>query len=137
MDSSARSPVLYEPAGNYSPGVDLCELCRIEAAIGKQGEAFLQRVYTVRERAVCNGDIPLLAGYWAVKEAVGKALGTGISGFRWTDIEVSVDNSGNLLVTLFNGAEAVFREKGWKDCHCSLSYNSSSACAFVLLIAAH
>jgi holo-[acyl-carrier protein] synthase len=73
-------------------GIDLVQVERIRDALDRHGERFLRRIYTPGEQAQA-GDGPLrvqfLAGRFAAKEAVMKALGTGWArGVAWTDIEV-------------------------------------------------
>ena len=73
-------------------GVDVIECKRIADGIERLGDRFLQRFFTEGEREDC-GDKPYrLAARFAAKEAVGKALGTGIGDIRWVDIEVRVDD---------------------------------------------
>ena len=88
-------------------GIDLCEIARIGAAIGR--ERFLERVYTERERErvlaaseIRRGEIA--AGLFAAKEAVAKALGTGFSGFGLSDIEITPDDLGRPVCALRRGA---------------------------------
>ncbi len=75
-------------------GVDIVEVARVERMARRFGERFLARVYTEAERAHCRGEAQHLAARWAAKEAIAKALGTGVAGFRWTDLEVVVDAAG-------------------------------------------
>ncbi len=74
-------------------GVDMIEIERVAASIERHGDRFLCRVYTDNEVSVCNGRTQSLAARFAAKEAVAKALGTGIwrEGIGWTDIEVGRD----------------------------------------------
>ena len=88
-------------------GIDLCEIERIRRAI--ENERFLRRVFTEREQArileasgVRRGEIS--AGLFAAKEAVSKALGTGIAGFGFADIEINPDGLGRPVCTLHGGA---------------------------------
>ena len=59
-------------------GVDIIDVARIEESLGRLGTRFLERIFTDREQAYCEGRATSLAGRFAVKEAVAKALGTGI-----------------------------------------------------------
>lgn len=68
-------------------GVDLVEISRIRAAAVK--ELFLERVYTVAERDAGIKNFHRLAGFFAAKEALLKAMGTGLAGFSWQEIEVA------------------------------------------------
>ena len=56
-------------------GVDMIEISRIERALNRHGDRFYARFFTSQEREICNGRASRLAGRFAVKEAVGKALG--------------------------------------------------------------
>ncbi len=73
-------------------GIDMEEVERVKGAIERQGERFLKRIFTEKERAYCEqfkDKYERYAGRFAVKEAAMKALGTGWSrGVRWVDIEV-------------------------------------------------
>ncbi len=69
-------------------GVDIIEIPRIKRVSERYGERFTKRIYTEAELAYCRGRAPQLASRFAAKEAVMKALGTGIRGVRWRDIEV-------------------------------------------------
>lgn len=74
-------------------GIDLVDVHRIEAAVERWGERFLNRVYTPDEQAYCfrRGEKHRsLAARFAAKEAAMKALGTGWKrGVRWVDLEVT------------------------------------------------
>ena len=59
-------------------GVDILELWRLKAVLERWGDTFLNRIYTLDEQVYCRGRIPQLAARFAAKEAVMKALGTGI-----------------------------------------------------------
>ncbi len=87
-----------------SSGVDLIEIARIERAIDRHGERFFQRFFTAQEIEFCAGRAGSLAGRFAIKEAVAKALGTGIGDFNWTDIEVVCDGRGRPELVLHNRA---------------------------------
>src|SRR5258707_13692108 len=92
-------------------GVDIAEVDRVRGAIGRQGERFLKRLYTARERAYCEkfkNKYERDAGRFAVKEATVKGLGTGWSrGVRWVDIEVVLAMSGKANVELQEEARSV------------------------------
>ncbi len=70
-------------------GVDIIEIERVERVAERYGERFFQRIYTEAEIAYCRGRAPQLASRFAAKEAVMKALGTGVRGVRWRDIEIN------------------------------------------------
>jgi holo-[acyl-carrier protein] synthase len=71
-------------------GVDLIEIERIRRALERHGESFKARCFTDAERAYCDAtpNPPQhYAGRFAAKEAVGKALGSGVY-FTWKEIEI-------------------------------------------------
>ena len=71
-------------------GVDLIEIERIRRALDRHGDSFKERCFTDAERAYCDSkpNPPQhYAGRFAAKEAIGKALGSGVY-FTWKEIEV-------------------------------------------------
>ncbi len=115
-----------------SCGVDLVEIDRVAAVIGRWGYRFLLRIFTDAERAYCRGRVPELAVRFAAKEAVSKALGTGIVGMAWRDIEVVPDPRGKPLVVLHNRAKARAAELGLTAFEISLSHSRDMAIAMVV-----
>lgn len=69
-------------------GVDIIEVYRIDRAILRHGQRFFERFFTNQELIDCGGRTPALAARFAAKEAVAKALGTGIGDVAWKEIEV-------------------------------------------------
>ncbi len=69
-------------------GVDLLERARLIRTYERFGERFLRRVFTDREREQAGHRIERLTGRFAAKEACAKALGTGIGGVAWREIEI-------------------------------------------------
>jgi holo-[acyl-carrier protein] synthase len=69
-------------------GVDIIEIERIDRAILRHGERFFGRFFTSQELIDSGGRTPALAARFAAKEAVAKALGTGIGQVGWREIEV-------------------------------------------------
>ena len=85
-------------------GVDIIEIARIRRSVEQSGEEFLQKVFTQVEIDYCASKTDRyqhLAARFAAKEAVSKALATGwAEDFRWKDVEVMNDASGQPHVTL-------------------------------------
>ncbi len=69
-------------------GVDIIEIERIDRAILRHGERFFGRFFTSQELIDSGGRTPALAARFAAKEAVAKALGTGIGQVGWREIEI-------------------------------------------------
>jgi len=116
-------------------GVDLVEIARIRSALERHGDHILRRVYTERETSVCGGRLESLAVRFAAKEAVAKALGTGIwrSGITWTDIEVTRNlETGEPLLTLHAAAAAKAAQLGLVEWSISPSHDREQAIAFVV-----
>lgn len=110
-------------------GIDLIEIDRIKEAVGKYGDSFLKKVFTPREIKYCRTKKalkhPELAVRFAAKEAYAKALGTGMAGISWKDIEVRNDKLGKPLL--------YYKEKLIKKAHLSLSHTHKYAVASVVL----
>ena len=114
-------------------GIDLSEVERIEKLLLQYGERFNERVFTVREQDYCYGRVPNLAGRFAIKEAVAKALGTGIGKeVAWKDIEVINDAAGKPELLLHNGAKALAADLGLDEWAISLSHTKTLAIGFVV-----
>lgn len=122
-------------------GTDIVHIPRIQMAIERFGDRFKQRVYTPAEQLDCGwgknspsrATINSLAGRWAAKEAVVKALGTGWRGVGYTDIEILRGDCGVPLVHLHGRAMivTVAPEAHWQ---LSLSHDGDYAIATALLI---
>jgi len=113
-------------------GVDIIEIERVEAALGRFGERFLARVYTKVEVGVCRGRVSELAARFAAKEAVMKALGTGARGVAWREIEVLPNHRGKPLVYLYGRAKARAERIGLGGLDVSMSHSREYAVAFVV-----
>lgn len=122
--------------GRLQCGVDLVEISRIQAALDRWGERFLRRVWTEREIAACRGRHRELAARFAAKEAASKALGTGIAGIIWRELEVLSDRRGKPLLFLHGNARQRANELGLNTWAISLTHTHSMACAFVVAYAA-
>lgn len=115
-----------------SAGVDIIEIERIERAISRWDDRFLNRVYTPAELALCRGRVPELAVRFAGKEAISKVLGTGLFGVSWREMEVLADARGKPLVHLHGRAAVRAMELGLADMAISLSHSRDYAVAFVV-----
>lgn len=122
-------------------GSDLVEIARIEHIVNQHGERFLTRVFTENEIAYAKGKINMaatLANRFAAKEAMVKALGTGISqGIHWQDIEVKNTSEGQPLISLHNRAAEILRSRAPKgsttQIYCSLSHSQAYAHAVIVI----
>lgn len=115
-------------------GIDMIALERLAQAIERQGERFLKRIFTDQERESCGGRIERLAGRFAVKEAVAKALGTGIGDMNWVDIEIVNDERGKPVLLLHNQAQKMSDAQGWTAWSVSLSHTETHAIGLAVAI---
>ncbi len=122
-----------------SVGTDIVHTARVESVSGRLGERFVRRILTENERREYRESaLPdrLLAKRFAAKEAVAKALGTGIGrGVSWQDIEIGHDAMGAPLVRLSGGALRVARDRGGERVVLSLADESDYVVAFAVLTA--
>lgn len=120
-------------------GLDLVKIARIRSLTERWQQRFLQRLYTDAEREYCFGrafPYASLAGRFAAKEAVLKALGTGWSGgIRWVDIQVLNDPTGRPVATANGRVGALLQQAGVTGIHVSLSHDADYAIAEVILTA--
>lgn len=84
-------------------GNDIVEISRIQVAIERRGQRFLDLMFTPEEKAYClshRNPYPHFAGRFAAKEAVVKSLGTGLRDCSWLDIGIVNDDLGRPTVVL-------------------------------------
>ena len=113
-------------------GVDIIEIPRIKQVLDHYGQRFLNRVFTPDEIAYCRGRAPNLAGRFAAKEAAMKALGTGVRGVSWKDIEVIRADSGAPSLRLHGRAEKRAERLQMSEMSLSISHSREYAVAFVV-----
>src|SRR5918994_1609209 len=128
----------YEPefvperCGAVAVGVDIIEIARIRRTLADFGERFLRRVYTERERERYGARLSELAARFAAKEATSKALGTGIRGIRWREMEVLSNRRGKPVLILHGGAAERAALLGLVAFDVSLTHSRTDAMAFVV-----
>ena len=114
-------------------GIDLVENARMKAALSRQGERLLNRLFTKGERRYCEDKWNRVAHYaarFAAKEAVLKALGTGWSGgIRWTDIEVVHADGGRAEARLSGMARGAARRLKVRTIHINITHTDRYAAA--------
>ena len=118
---------------NLASGVDIIEISRVKRVLERYGQRFLDRVYTAGEIAYCRGRAPNLAARFAAKEATMKALGTGVRGVGWKDIEVIREESGAPSVLLHGRGKRRAQRLGVNEISLSLSHSREYAVAFVVV----
>jgi holo-[acyl-carrier protein] synthase len=115
-------------------GVDLIEIARIDEVVTRHGKHYLERVFTPAELVYCGKRAESLAGRFAAKEAVAKALGSGIGDVSWKEIEILGDEQNAPVLTLHGMAENKAKELGLTNWSVSISHSQSHSVAFVVAI---
>lgn len=118
-------------------GIDIVEIERLSAAIARTGHAFLHHVYAEEELVAVAEESPrrleYLAGRWAAKEAIAKALGCGIgSKCSLSDICILNDAAGAPVARLSGAAAETAKALGLGDCQISISHERHYAAAVAL-----
>jgi len=115
-------------------GNDITECARIQQALERHGNSFLNHFLTAREQAESGGKLSYYAGRWAAKEAVSKALGCGIGEHcAFTDIEILNNPAGKPEAVLSGAAEKTARDLNAVRIHISISHERQYAVAVAVL----
>ncbi|MFU2360578.1 MAG: holo-ACP synthase [Phascolarctobacterium sp.] len=116
-------------------GCDIIEIERIARAI--KSESFIRRVFTAEEAAYCQRRgqqaAASFAARFAAKEAVLKALGTGLREGSLQEIAVDNDGLGKPLVQLSGHFAMLAKQLGVKNIQISLSHSREFAVAYVIM----
>ncbi len=115
-------------------GIDLIEIARIRQAVERYGERFLRRIFTAAELQSCVGRAESLAARFAAKEAVAKALGTGIGPVGWREIEIAGSKVEATQVRLHGRAAAAARRLGLTSWSLSLTHSREMAVAVAVAL---
>ncbi len=117
-------------------GNDIVETARIQAVLTRYSQRFLNRVFTSYEQDYClkrKEPALHLAGRFAAKEAIVKALGTGFSqGLTWLDIEIRNHPTGKPIAIFSPFAQELFGDL--TTLHVSLSHCQQYATAFAIWV---
>lgn len=118
-------------------GSDLVEVARMEAALARRGRGLAERLLApeeLREWEAAAAPARLLAKRFAAKEAVLKALGTGLrDGTNWADVRVAHDARGKPEVCLDGAAARRFGQLGGRTCWLTLSDERAYVVAFAII----
>jgi len=115
-------------------GTDIVEIGRIKNAIDANSR-FLEKIFTTTELEYLksrNLRPEYVAGRFAAKEAVAKALGTGFRGFDFKDIEIDRTTLGKPIVILKGKAKLIAKKEGQYNIHLSISHGQDSAVAYAI-----
>ena len=116
-------------------GIDIIEVPRIARQLSED-VGLKRRLFTEREVAYCEGkrfEAQYYAARFAAKEALLKALGTGLRGrMKWTDIEIVNDDAGKPAILVSGRVEDLVGKSGISRIHVSLSHVKDVASAIVI-----
>lgn len=115
-------------------GVDIIEIHRLGEQQPAIRERFLARVFTPDELAEAGQSDASLSGRFAAKEAVAKALGTGIGPVSWQEIEIRRGPAGEPLLNLHGKALALAQDLGLTRWSVSISHDRTQAVAMAVAI---
>lgn len=116
-------------------GVDIIEISRIKRAIERNAN-FISKMFSKNEIEYLqsrNMRPEFVAGRFAAKEAVAKALGTGFRGFDFKDIEIDRTTLGKPIVLLKGKAKIMDKKWGKYKIHLSISHSRENAIAYAIL----
>ncbi|HUY71170.1 MAG TPA: holo-ACP synthase [Gaiellaceae bacterium] len=117
-------------------GIDLIEIARVRQALERHGDGFRERCFTESERAYCDSKpnpAQHYAGRFAAKEAVGKALGSGVY-FTWREIEIRGRPKPGVHLS---GRTALFAERlGAGRIELSMTHSRELAAAVAVVLSA-
>ena len=118
-------------------GTDIVAIERFQRFVDTNNAALLQRIFTLRERALCSArknSASCYAARFAAKEAFLKALGTGLrDGISWQDMEIIPDDLGKPGLVLTGRAREIFSAQGLRSVFLSLSHDGGNAIAMIVL----
>lgn len=115
-------------------GTDIIEIDRIEKAV-KSTKLFIDKLFTEKEITMFESrgfKSEIIAGNFAAKEAISKALGTGFRNIGLKDIEVLRDDLGKPVVNLSNNVYDILKRRDI-NMHLSISHNRTSAIAYAVI----
>ncbi len=115
----------------FGIGTDIVEIKRVKMAVLRNPK-FAERLFTEQELEYYKKkDMKAqhLAGGFSAKEAVLKALGTGLRGFRWKDIEILRGSSGKPMVRFGGNVKQFVEDNGIGIIHVTISHSRDFATA--------
>jgi len=115
-------------------GIDTIEISRLKEIKPAIRKRFIERVYTPKEIAQARDRDDVLSGLFAAKEAVSKALGTGIGHVGWQDIEILHISSGQPIVALHGNAKKVAEQLKLLEWSVSISHDRNKAIAMAVAV---
>lgn len=121
----------------FGIGIDIIEIDRIEGVLNRQPR-FLEKNFTEDEiKYFKNNNLKSesIAGNFAAKEAISKAIGTGIRGFKLKDMEILRDELGKPIVNTYNNLNEICINNNIIEIKVSISHSKNYAVANCVIIA--
>jgi holo-[acyl-carrier protein] synthase len=134
---SVWSDALEAVGSTIGVGIDLVEVVPVRELIDAGGSAFVDAAWSRGEQTEANGQAEVLAGKWAVKEAVMKALQHGIGELDPCDIEVLTTDAGAPRIELHQAARTFALDRKIAAWHVSLTHEEGWAAAIVIASPRH
>jgi holo-[acyl-carrier protein] synthase len=116
----------------FAIGVDAVFVPQFRRRLEHGRQRFLERVLLAAEITACEGRVESLAARFAAKEAATKALGTGVRGVGWHDLEIRCNAAGAPALILHGQARARAASLGFEHFALSLSHDGEYAFAVVV-----
>jgi len=116
----------------FGVGCDIIEIDRI----ANMDKRFLEKHFTENERELFSrkkNPEESIAANFAAKEALSKAIGTGVRGFSLNEIEVLRDDLGKPYINVLGKAKEILNDLGIKNIFVSLSHSKELAMGYVVL----
>jgi holo-[acyl-carrier protein] synthase len=120
----------------FGTGLDIVEIDRIKNSLKKYSPKFEQKIFTSNEIDYCESQrdpAKHFAARFAVKEAVSKCMGTGITGaLGFKDMEVINEKTGKPILVMTGKGKELFKKLELKSIHISISHDSTHAIAHAI-----
>lgn len=115
-------------------GIDIVETARVERMVKRWGDRFLNRFFTPDEQQQLKNRSERMAGLIAAKEAASKALGLGLRGLGWKEMEIIHSSSGKPTLRLHGRASVRAKSLGWMTTTISMTHDAGVTAAVVVAL---
>ena len=115
-------------------GLDIVETARVARMLDRWGDRFLTRFFTVAEQRQLLGRVERMAGLIAAKEAASKALGLGLRGLGWKEMEIIHAITGKPTLRLHGRAAKQAKVLGWVSTTVSMTHDAGVTAAVAVAL---
>lgn len=119
-------------------GTDIVSIQRVQRVLDRFQDRFVDRMLHEDEKQLFrrrNCATRFLAGRFAAKEAIVKAIGSGLRGFAWSDINIKAGPDGEPQVVIENSCKKICRQRAIADIKVSISHEKQWATAVAIALA--